>query len=395
MMNYLSDEICVIITNYDFSENAAHLKKSFSDFFHTILIDSSSPMPPPNADISIENTYYPGLWNASYEYSKKNGYKWFFFIASDVIVSDVQEMSLLMQQVINNENIAIYSPSLSEGSRTSFVNLINKKTTKLREVGIVEGFCFLAQTDELTALYPIDSFNKSGWGIDVKTCFNAYKNNKFVVVDDRIEIFHPTSKIEHKINATEATNEALIYMGEEIFQWASALQKDSNNINYIETTASLDLGCGTRVANPFNAKNLYGIDIRESDDRKIRSADLNTEKIPFPDNFFEYVTAYDFIEHIPRLIYCPNRRFPFIELMNEIFRVLKPGGFFLSNTPAFPDPKAFQDPTHVNIITENTFEYYFCHERLWARMYGFNGNFLFTSQEWNDGKLQTILRAIK
>ena len=33
--------------------------------------------------------------------------------------------------------------------------------------------------------------------------------------------------------------------------------------------------------------------------------------------------------------------------MNEIYRVLKPNGYFLHRTPAFPAKQAFSDPTHV------------------------------------------------
>jgi SAM-dependent methyltransferase len=395
-MNYLSHEVCVTITNYDFSQNASLLKKQFSNFFHTVLIDASSPLPPTDTDISIPNSYYPGLWNRAFEYSKEKGFKWLLFIASDVEITDAQKLALCIQQVINREDVGAYSPSLRPGSRTSFANSINKNTTELREVGIIEGFFFLAPLEVLATLYPIDQLNKFGWGIDVKTCKNSYDLNKIVILDDRIEIFHPCSKVEHRINVADATKEALNYMGVETYKWAVDIhERFKNNPIYIENCSTLDIGCGTRVANPFNANNLYGVDIRESIDKKIRAADLNVDKIPFPDNFFDFVTAYDFIQHVPRLIYCPQRRFPFVELMNEIFRVLKPGGFFLSNTPAYPDVKAFQDPTHVNIITENTFEYYFCHNKLWARIYGFNGKFLQASQNWDDGKLQTILRVIK
>ena len=42
--------------------------------------------------------------------------------------------------------------------------------------------------------------------------------------------------------------------------------------------------------------------------------DLVVDPIPFPDDSFEYVTAYDFLEHIPRLIYTPTRR-------NLVYRV--------------------------------------------------------------------------
>ena len=95
------------------------------------------------------------------------------------------------------------------------------------------------------------------------------------------------------------------------------------------------------------------------------------------------ISAFDFIEHIPRVLYAPGLRFSFVELMNEIYRCLKKGGRFVSFTPCYPSPVAFQDPTHVNIITEATFPNYFCEPALWAKMYGFKGKFKLEKQNWN------------
>ncbi len=67
-------------------------------------------------------------------------------------------------------------------------------------------------------------------------------------------------------------------------------------------------------------------------------------------------------------------RNPFVELMNEIHRVLQPGGRLLAITPAFPHPAAFTDPTHVNIITEQTHTY-FTGSEPGASIYGFRGRF--------------------
>ena len=132
-------------------------------------------------------------------------------------------------------------------------------------------------------------------------------------------------------------------------------------------TISLDLGCGETIRNPYQASTVVGIDIEQ--------ADLAIQPIPYKDNLFDFVTAYDFLEHIPRLLYVPQRRYPFVELMSEIWRVMRVGGKFLSSTPAFPHAPAFQDPTHVNIITPLTFAEYFDDEKTWAKMYGFKGKF--------------------
>jgi|SaaInl5LU_22_DNA_1037371.scaffolds.fasta_scaffold35132_2 SAM-dependent methyltransferase len=149
-----------------------------------------------------------------------------------------------------------------------------------------------------------------------------------------------------------------------------------------EFTKHLDLGCGLLPRNPYNAPSCYGIDIREIDDNLTQlnfqyvKANLITEKIPYSDNFFDSVSAFDFLEHVPRQLILANGELsnPFIELMNEIYRVLKPNGKFLALTPVYPHPSAFVDPTHVNFITTKTHEY-FTGINPSGAMYGFNGNF--------------------
>lgn len=159
-------------------------------------------------------------------------------------------------------------------------------------------------------------------------------------------------------------------------------------------TTALDLGCGTVPRNPFGADTLFGIDIREDPKRNIQYADVAVEPLPFPDASFDYITAYDFLEHVPRVLYTPGRRFPFIELMNEIWRTLKPRGVLLSHTPAFPYAEAFQDPTHVNIITEETFPKYFSRGSVLVDLYGFKGAFEIVRQGWARPHLISILRKL-
>jgi SAM-dependent methyltransferase len=149
---------------------------------------------------------------------------------------------------------------------------------------------------------------------------------------------------------------------------------------------SLDLGCGETIRNPYQANQVIGLDIQD--------ADLAIEPIPHPDDHFDFVTAYDFLEHIPRLLYVPQRRYPFVELMSEVYRVMKVGGKFLSSTPAFPHAPAFQDPTHVNIITPLTFAEYFDDEKTWAKMYGFKGKFRILNMRYHGPHLIAELEKV-
>jgi SAM-dependent methyltransferase len=146
-------------------------------------------------------------------------------------------------------------------------------------------------------------------------------------------------------------------------------------------TRHLDLGCGVFARNPYQSTELWGcdlVDLREqtgTNDFNFVCADISQPPLPFEDNFFSSVSAFDLIEHIPRSVYINgNLHLPFISLMNEVFRILEPQGVFFASTPAFPHPAAFQDPTHVNIITDETHNY-FCGSAPYARRYGFTGSF--------------------
>ena len=135
-----------------------------------------------------------------------------------------------------------------------------------------------------------------------------------------------------------------------------------------ETSRALDLGCGSKPRNPYNAQEVHGIDLRNDLAPTVKQANLAIENIPYPNNSFNYCTAFDFIEHIPRILCIrENTRNCFVELMNEIYRILIPGGLFLHFTPSYPSLQAFQDPTHVNIITEDTFPMYFCEPKFWRK----------------------------
>ncbi len=149
----------------------------------------------------------------------------------------------------------------------------------------------------------------------------------------------------------------------------------------------LDLGCGARPRNPYGRRSLYGVDLYRPQtdvDFEFAAANLALEPIPFASGLFGSVSAFDFIEHVPRVLNGrePNTTcFPFVRLMDEVWRVLAPGGLFYALTPCFPSAPAFMDPTHVNIITDRTHEY-FCGEQPIARMYGFTGRFEARLARW-------------
>ena len=149
------------------------------------------------------------------------------------------------------------------------------------------------------------------------------------------------------------------------------------------TTKALDLGSGIHPKNDFLASEVWSLDIVQSDNPRHIVCDASTERLPLSAESFDIVTAYDFLEHIPRVaIINGQTTFPFIELMNEVSRILKPGGHFYSYTPVFPKKAAFQDPTHVNIMTKDTLRVYFSGSDPIARAYGFTGEFEVVTSGW-------------
>ncbi len=152
-------------------------------------------------------------------------------------------------------------------------------------------------------------------------------------------------------------------------------------------TKHLDLGCGPKPRNPYACDELFGVDLGVAQSSAhFKQANLAVQGIPFADDHFDSVSAYDFLEHIPRVLPTPDglgTRAPFIELMNEIWRVLVPGGRLYAQTPAFPHEAAFQDPTHVNVIAWDTYAY-FAQPLLAAKHYGFHGCFDAIRVSWLD-----------
>ena len=158
---------------------------------------------------------------------------------------------------------------------------------------------------------------------------------------------------------------------------------------------ALDVGSGPEPKNPFRATAIFGAELRSDETKNVVYADLSAGSLPFENETFDYVTAHDLLEHIVRVsLIGGETKFPFIHLMNEVFRVLKPGGVFFNCQPCFPFKEAFQDPSHVNIMTEGTMNDYFC-EPAWARIYGYEGSFEMLNEGWVEHKYFSFMKKVK
>jgi glycosyltransferase involved in cell wall biosynthesis len=78
--------------------------------------------------------------------------------------------------------------------------------------------------------------------------------------------------------------------------------------------------------------------------------------VPFKDNSIGCLRVFDTLQRLPRKQIIPT--------MNEFYRILLPGGWLVTSTPAIDDGKgkvgrgAFQDPTHCSYWSENNFDYW-------------------------------------
>lgn len=70
--------------------------------------------------------------------------------------------------------------------------------------------------------------------------------------------------------------------------------------------------------------------------------------VNFTENQFEYIKAYDVLEHIPDLT----------QAMTNILKLLKTGGLLDINVPYDLSYGAWQDPTHVRTFNEHSWKYY-------------------------------------
>ena len=120
----------------------------------------------------------------------------------------------------------------------------------------------------------------------------------------------------------------------------------------------LEIGAGPNS----NAK--YQIDVTQFP-KTTHVLDVAISPLPFEDESLDEVWCSQVIEHIPVVIYYGGpelkdlkRRYARVELLKEIYRVLKPGGTLSVSTPV-EWPFWAQDPTHTDPpFLGDTMEYF-------------------------------------
>jgi SAM-dependent methyltransferase len=119
----------------------------------------------------------------------------------------------------------------------------------------------------------------------------------------------------------------------------------------------IDLGCGTRKREGYlgmDRVNLPGVDIVY----EVESS------IPLEDNTVDGIWSNFFFEHVSNLV----------RLLQEIYRISRPGALIEFTVPYYQSVTQFKDPTHHAVITPETMRY-FTDEKWYGSDYGFGVNF--------------------
>lgn len=110
----------------------------------------------------------------------------------------------------------------------------------------------------------------------------------------------------------------------------------------------LNIGSGiTRLEGFTNVDSIQCTDEKGSEYTDI-ICDIEKERLPFEDNSVDEIACYEVLEHLENLIFA----------MNEMWRVLKPGGILKGKVPREGGRGALADPTHKRIFLTDTFDYF-------------------------------------
>lgn len=116
----------------------------------------------------------------------------------------------------------------------------------------------------------------------------------------------------------------------------------------------LDIGCGASKQQGFvgmDIQDLPGVDIHH---------DFLRFPWPLPDESCIMAMASHVLEHIPPVVWSEDKgtQFPLLLFMDEVWRVLKYDAKFMVALPYAGTARFWQDPTHINGMTELTFSYF-------------------------------------
>ncbi len=164
------------------------------------------------------------------------------------------------------------------------------------------------------------------------------------------------------------------------------------------------LGCGSSrqkkiiVNNKPDWSHLVTLD-HESRHKPDIVHDLENIPLPFEDNIFDEIHAYEVLEHIGRQ---GDWRFFFRQWM-DFWRLLKPGGFFVGTVPDHTSIWAWGDPSHTRVLPSTSFV--FLHQPSYDAQIGktamsdfrsfYTADFNIMHMKPENEMLQFVLQAVK
>ncbi len=148
---------------------------------------------------------------------------------------------------------------------------------------------------------------------------------------------------------------------------------------------------------PAEFQNVTTVDI-DPDSKPDVVWDLNKVPLPFEDNSFDELHAYDVLEHTGTQ---GDWRFFFAQF-EDFWRVLKPGGYLCAACPMWDSPWAWGDPGHSRLLSKYTLM--FLDQGAYAQVgrtpmtdyrHVYKGNFETMAITESEHKWGFVLRAVK
>ena len=129
--------------------------------------------------------------------------------------------------------------------------------------------------------------------------------------------------------------------------------------------------------------------------------DLNNRPLPFDDETFDEIHAYEILEHVGRL----GDAVGFFEEWAEYWRILKPLGVFCGSCPKWDSYIAWCDPSHSRIITPHTLKFLdqnYIKEKIdsgtnmsdFRNIWKLNFNLVYLNEDASDDKFYFILQKV-